>query len=672
KTMKPSRRGGTSGGGIRKQRGPTRTDRDGDMDMERPGVRGGKRGRGDTGRSSGASRPQARARNLDLLETAVSGGGKDSQANIRQGQGSGSSNSNLESFSVSGWKNSKAAGKRDGGVESLTAFLERRMNAIVKSGPRAKITKSRVEGDILVVFVKRELADRMIRTNGNLWAGVNITVKRYDGSSTAALDHDLATSNGTSAATADTKSKMTEILSKRYFPESKILDLSKLGTDEGLRAMGIFNSTSTESKFFPALMKVWEMQFTNSTERREAVESVSLSDNQLANITVVTTLAQTIPDLKNLDLKNNNFKDASSLTGWRWKFRNLEFLDLTGNPISAVPTFKDTMLKWYPKLRVLNNVEVRTAEEIAAQKKTPIPVSAPVYQDESQIAENFIRGFFIGYDTNRPELVNGFYDKESTFSININTQAPKAQQTGTAGWDPYIKRSRNLLKISHLSARMSRAFTGAEKILELWNDLPQTRHPDISTHADDYLIECHQMPGLPDPTGQSATGVGGLIIMVHGKFEESVGGKVETRSFDRTFIIGPGGGLGGIRVVSDVLCLRAYGGNEAWSPESQAIPQAIPQAVAHPTAVAPAPVPAAPVPQLALPAGYGAPAPGKPDTQVQQEQLVAQMSAKSGMTLQFSEMALSGNGWNPEAAWKNFEELKAQGTLPADAFLPTA
>jgi nuclear RNA export factor len=509
-----------------------------------------------------------------------------------------------------------------------------------------------------VVFVKKELAERMIRINGNLFAGVHVTVEPYDGSSTAALDRDLATSNGTSAATADTKSKMMTILSKRYFPETKLLDLSKLGTDEGLQAMGIFNSTSTESKFFPALMKVWEMQFTSSTQRREAVESVSLADNQLANITVVTTLAQTVPDLKNLDLTNNNFKDASSMSGWRWKFRNLEFLDLTGNPISAVPTFKDTMLKWYPKLRILNNVEVRTAEEIAAQKKTPIPVQAPYFQDESQIAENFIRAFFVSYDNNRAELVKGVYDNESTFSMNINTQAPKAQQTETAGWDAYIKKSRNLLKISHLPPRMSRIYTGAEKILELWNELPQTRHPDMTTHADDYLIECHQMPGLPDPSGQSPTGVGGLIIMVHGKYEESVGGKVETRSFDRTFIIGPGGGVGGIRVINDILCLRAYGGNEAWSPESQAIPQAIHQATAPPAAATPSPVPAAPVAQLGLPAGYGAPAPGKTDTQVQQEQLVAQMSAKSGMTLQFSEMALSGNGWNPDAAWKNFEELK--------------
>jgi nuclear RNA export factor len=52
------------------------------------------------------------------------------------------------------------------------------------------------------------------------------------------------------------------------------------------------------------------------------------------------------------------------------------------------------------------------------------------------------------------------------------------------------------------------------------------------------------------------------------------------------------------------------------------------------------------------------PLPGKPETQVQQEQLVMQMSTKTNMTLQYSEMALSGNGWNMEAALKNFEELK--------------
>ena len=486
----------------------------------------------------------------------------------------------------------------------------------------------------------------MLKLNGFSFAGAVLTVEKYgdSGMSDQPMISDIA-QNGSSSSAADTKSKLTAILTKRYLPETKLLNLSVLGSDPDLMSMGIFNSTSTESKFFPALMKVWDMNF-NNPPTRAIVESISLADNQLANISVVTTLAQTFPGVKNLDLSNNAFKDAQALIGWRWKFRNLEFLDLTGNPFSADPSFKDTMLRWYPKLRFLNNMEVRTAEDVAAQKKTPIPIQAPYFQDESQIGENFVRAFFVGYDNNRNDLLNGVYDNHSTFSLNVNTMAPRAQHTETAGWDPYIKKSRNLLKINHLPARMSRAYHGVEKIRELWNSLPATRHPDILGHPEEWLIECHAIPGLPDTSGQSETGVGGLLVTVHGKFEELSAGKVELRSFDRTFIIGPGGGAGGIRVINDILCLRAYGGHEAWMMETPPIPQAAPVQ------------PPQPVTQPGAPPGYGMPAPGKVDAQVQQEQLVMQLSARTNMTLQYSEMALSGNGWNMEVALKNFEDLK--------------
>lgn len=138
--MKSGRSGGADRGGIRK-RGPTRTDRDGDMDMDRSGARGGKRGRGDatrSTRSTAAGRPQARDKTLDAIQRAISNT-QDSQANIRQTKST--AGANLEQFNVTGWKTSKAASNRDGGVESLIAFLERRMNANTKTGPRAKITK---------------------------------------------------------------------------------------------------------------------------------------------------------------------------------------------------------------------------------------------------------------------------------------------------------------------------------------------------------------------------------------------------------------------------------------------------------------------------------------------------------------------------------------------------
>lgn len=475
----------------------------------------------------------------------------------------------------------------------------------------------------------------MLRINGNTFAGVSVTVEPHDGSVDELVDPQI---DNTPGSTLDTKTKMKMILGKRYFPDTKLLDLSKLPSDPDLLAMGLFETTSRESKFFLALMKVWEMQFTNSTQRREAVMSVSLAYNQLANISAVTTLSQTIPDIKNLDLSNNNFKDMDSLLGWRWKFRELEFLDLTGNPFSSDPSFKATMLKWFPNLKILNNVQVRTAEEVALTKKTPIPVQPPYFQDEGQIADNFVRAFFPGYDKDRMALLGAFYDEHSTFSLNINTSAPRASQTGNLNWDPYIKKSRNLLKITHLPARMSRAHTGIASIRIVWGSLPETRHPDMTTRPAEWMVECHPVPGLPDPTGQSATGVGGLIVTVHGSFEENVGSAVEQRSFDRTFILGPGSGPGGIRVLNDALCLRAYGGHEAWVPASL-------------DAVPPNAAPAVPT---------AAPAVAKTDTQIQQEQMIAEFSAKSRLTPQYSEMALSGNGWNLEAAWSNFEQLKVR------------
>lgn len=145
KTMKSRRSGGADRGGIRK-RGPMRTDRDGDMDMDRSGARGGKQGRGDAGRASVGGRMQSHNKTLDAIQKAITST-KDSQINIRQGKNAGGGN--LVLFSIRGWKESKAASNRDGGVESLVAFLERKLNATAK-GPRAKITKVCSTSDMAV------------------------------------------------------------------------------------------------------------------------------------------------------------------------------------------------------------------------------------------------------------------------------------------------------------------------------------------------------------------------------------------------------------------------------------------------------------------------------------------------------------------------------------------
>lgn len=127
-------------GGIRK-RGPTRIDRDGDLDMDG----GGRGGRGKKGKDSGrqtqtGGRPQVWDKTLDAIHQAISNN-SGNQANVRQAK-SGGGGGHLEQLSVRGWKRSRAASNRDGGLESLLAFLERKLNATdSKSGPRAKISK---------------------------------------------------------------------------------------------------------------------------------------------------------------------------------------------------------------------------------------------------------------------------------------------------------------------------------------------------------------------------------------------------------------------------------------------------------------------------------------------------------------------------------------------------
>lgn len=630
----PSRSNALSRGGIRKRGAPTRTDRDGDLDMGAGSQRGrgGKRGRG-----QGVTHPRESGKmelDRDRLQKAIDSGDASSHANIRQA----TNKSRLEEISVTGWKQSKAASNTDGGVRGTVDWLEKKLPT--KPG-RKNIIKHRVEGDALIVSIRPEVLDRMLHINGYSFAGAELTVEKYE--------------DVPSISTEEMKKRLKAFLSNRYLPANKILNLQNLANDPILVEMGLFRTPTSETKFYQALMKVWSMEFPTQQASREAVENLSLANNGLTNLQPITTLSQSFPNIKALDLSNNNFQDEKALSLWRWKFRQLEFLDLTNNPISSVSTFKETMMKWYPKLKTLNNVTVRTDEEVAAQSRAPIPVQPPFFQDEGGIAENFIRNFFIGFDKDRNGILNLYYDNNSSFSYNVNTASSRTTQDNTraSDWEPWIKRSRNLKKLDHLSARMNRMYVGTEKIREIWNSIPQTQHPGLDQAAQ-WLIECHLLPCLPDPTGQSPSGVGGFLIMIHGQFDESSGGKIETRSFDRTFILGPSPGPEKVKVISDMLTLRAYGGYSAWD-------------INNPVNAAPA-VGAPPVHPEAPP-GYGMPAPGKADADVQQEQLVLQLSFTTNLKLEFSQRALVQHNWNIEAALRAFTESKEQNQIPPEAFL---
>ena len=439
------------------------------------------------------------------------------------------------------------------------------------------------------------------------------------------------------------------MLARRYNPEEKLLDLSALASDPEFANTGTF-AISRQSKFFIVIMKVCEDIFPTAAAKREAVSSVILSNNNLEDLHLVTTLAVTFRELKNLDLSNNQFRDIDSLKLWRWKFRYLDHLILTNNPVETLtPEYKQEIIRWYPSLRTLNGERVRSDEdaENAIKGKLPLPVAASNFQDEASIGETFIKQFFPAYDGDRTALVNGFYDNDSTFSLNVDTsRAPNDPDAKTA-WGIYISKSRNLARITHLTSIMNRAYKGVDKIREFWSELPRTHHPDLMSEPQKWCIECHPMPGLPDITDQSPGGVGGLLIMVHGEFTES--DTNITRSFSRTIVLGPGSGAGGLRVVNDLLSVRAYGGHAAWVPEEIASPIIGPAST---------PLTQTPSAEPPVPEGWGQLVGGKSEEQVQKELLALELRKVTRMTLTYSGMCLEQSEWNLEMAVKTFEGAK--------------
>lgn len=373
----------------------------------------------------------------------------------------------------------------------------------------------------------------------------------------------------------------------------------------------------------------------------------------LPNLSVVRDMAVTLPHIKNLDLSNNNFSNTKDLLPWKNKLRDLDHLILSGNPLESQKGWEQEITGWFPRLRILNGQTVRTDAQIArldAPKQTPIPSQATLWLDGDKVAQNFILEFFQCFDNDRNLIIQKYYDSTSTFTMSVNSQAKggAGRQHDRTPWDSYLPQSRNLKFIHGKRARFSRKYRGQEQIQKAWSAIPPTRHPGLDTNK--YTMDCQPQPGLPDPTGQYAGGVTGLMIIIHGEYEEHRTAKganeIARRAFDRTFVLGPGG-PSGVRVVSDMCSLRAAGGAPAWIPTG-----ATPQAT-QPTPAAPRSSPQPP------PAGL------TPD----QEAMVMHVHQATKLTLEMATQCLQAANWDINAAAEIFNAQK--DSLPPDAFVPS-
>jgi nuclear RNA export factor len=485
-----------------------------------------------------------------------------------------------------------------------------------------------VVGDYVFVGASAEDAEEILKVNTFTFAGVALEiVESTEG---------LGTPNKAteSKETQELRAKLQAILSQRYIGDTKLLKLDALAADADLVNLGMFANPERALKTFKGLMAICDGLFKTPQEKQDAIESISLASNNIDNVAQVEVVATTFPQLKNLDMSGNQISSMQGLERWKGKFKDLETIYMTGNPIEAAdPNYQATFLEWFPKLQIINGNQLRTPEQIAAQAAAlapkPIPQHGPDFRDVNGIGESFLLEFFTSYDNDRQGLASRLYDNGSQFSLSVDTQSVRDPNAPTPlPWTSYIKVSRNLVKITTQNARFQRLFKGANVIHDLWKTLPATRHPNIKEDLSKYIMDCHPMTGLVDPSGQSQVGVDGLIISVHGEFDE-YDQKTDTmgkRSFSRTFILGPGQPGGNpIRVVSDMLSLRAFSSlPNVFAPSDQAPPEQKHQA------------------------------------------MIAELSKQTNMVPQYSEMCLTQVDWDFDKALVIFNEKKAQ--LPPDAF----
>lgn len=516
-------------------------------------------------------------------------------------------------------------------------------------------------GDLVFVGATPEDAEELLKLNTFMFAGAPLEIT-LDSSAATPGAKDSA-GGQPSADTLDLKTRLQSVLSLRYDGAAKLLKLNALAQDATLVELGSFEHKERAEKTFHALMKICDDLFKTVKEKEDAIQSISLAGNNIDDVTQVDSVANTFRDLKHLDLSGNQLGSTANLAKWKNKFRRLETIYLAGNPvIVAEPAYANTLLEMFPRLQYLDGVQVRSPEQVAqavaqaaaARQPKPLPQHGPDFRDTNGIGEAFLLEFFAAFDADRQALLAKYYDDASNFSLSVDTVSVRdANAPPPMPWASYLKFSRNLKKITTDHGRHQRLFRGRALIFELWRSLPVTKHPDIKTETSKYVMDCHSLAGIGDPSNQAQRGVDGMVISVHGEFEEmDKDGKTGKRSFSRTFILGPGlPGGSQIRVVSDMLCLRAN--------------NPLPNIFEQPAAVAALPVAALPV--AAQPVAAQPAATHEPALQNQQELLIIELSKQTGMTAEYSKMCLEQASWNFQDAVVLYEATRQ--TLPAEAWV---
>ena len=349
-----------------------------------------------------------------------------------------------------------------------------------------------VEGPLIVGYVSNRIqAEQIVKCDGMLFAGSRLRIENM---------------SERVPSTSNTVEFLRSVVLNRYDIQNKMLNLGYLDQDQELIQSGMLSTLSTRSRTFPALIKI------ASEEPNIIVDSINLANNRLRDINMIANLPKYFPTLKNLCLANNQISRTTDFEIWENKFLNLRELLMLNNPVTKYHGYKNDMLKFFPKLVILDHVIVRDQNKLNSIYNFPIKIQQFFFENNQlgSSAGEFVTNFLNYWDTNRTQL-SSLYTIDSQFSIAVDSSIPSSSvkmsdQTPSFGY--YIPNSRNITKFSNNNKWHSRLAKGSNEILTLFKKFPKTKH-HLQDKPQSYKMEVISFPQI-----------NGIFITLHGYFEE--------------------------------------------------------------------------------------------------------------------------------------------------------
>jgi nuclear RNA export factor len=279
--------------------------------------------------------------------------------------------------------------------------------------------------------------------------------------------------------TDDLVEKIKVVMSKRYFPENKALDLKAFHLDE---------SFAGESFYAP----LWRSNVMNRVltiimDNIPEVTAIDLSNNKLNSMSIeaFSSFKTKVKELRILYLADNKIQDTRGLE--RMRGIELAELKLTGNPVieKIGSSYKEAIRKIFPKLLKLDDKElpkeigfdVGDEDDSARSGELPPSVQKMIKSPEFEpTALRFLEEFFKLYDSDSRQPLLEAYHEEAVMSLSA--------VGNTALLPAYIPESRNLRRVDYEKKRHDLLRRGKLQIVAFLSKLPKTEH-DTSTFTID-------------------------------------------------------------------------------------------------------------------------------------------------------------------------------------------